>query len=137
MGGVFFFLMSEPDEHMSIAHDCLSETQALLDAGHFSGSVSRTYYAAFGAACAALACLNVEIPKGHGPLINSFSEQLIKSGRLGSKFGKVLPYLQAKRLDSDYSIEQLRAITIEDAQSCHQRAAEFVEVVQIEIDRRS
>ena len=27
-----FFLMSEPDEHMSIAHDCLSETQALLDA---------------------------------------------------------------------------------------------------------
>jgi uncharacterized protein (UPF0332 family) len=94
---------------MNKAQTALASARILLDAGDTDGATNRAYYAMFDAAIAALSWAGVvgeqSPPKTHGGLIASFGQNLVRTDKLPSEFGRALNRVQELRLTADYLAE--------------------------------
>jgi uncharacterized protein (UPF0332 family) len=66
--------------HLEKADACIAEAELLLSASHTGVTVSRSYYAMFHAATAAL--LTKEIEHSHKGIISAFAQRFVRSGPL-------------------------------------------------------
>jgi uncharacterized protein (UPF0332 family) len=81
---------------MDKAQKALSSARILLDAGDTDGAANRAYYAMFDAALAALSWAGAGTeqtpPKTHSGLIASFGQNLVRTNRLPSEFGRAVDF---------------------------------------------
>ena len=85
-----------------IAAEQLAGAQLLLAAGHARIALSSTYFAAFHAARARLFAEGLE-PKTHGGVQHLFNVTFVKPGRYEASVSQMLPRLQKRREEADYS----------------------------------
>ena len=90
-------------------------------------AVSRAYYAAFHAACAALNSRGLEA-KTHAGTHALFGEHFVRTGLLDRVHGRSLNQLLQLREGADYEVG--RTITMEDGLDSVDRAVAFVEAVE-------
>lgn len=109
------------------AWDCLADADALLEKQRYSASVSRSYYAMFYAAQAALISQNIEAFT-HAGVNVQFQKIFIKTGIFPVSFGKTFSKIADQRMKSDYEIG-FRA-SCEDATHTFREASEFVEAIK-------
>lgn len=88
-------------EFLARAERYLASAQLLLEDGDPASSVSRTYYAMFFAAEAALLTKQLAF-SSHKAVISAFGEHFVKTGRLPASMGRDLSRAHAERLASDY-----------------------------------
>ena len=87
--------------HLEEADACLAQAELLLTSPHPGGAVSRSYYAMFHAASAAL--LHREIKRrSHRGNIAAFGQTFAKSGVVDAGFHKRLAKVFDLRQESDY-----------------------------------
>ncbi|MCE7874281.1 HEPN domain-containing protein [bacterium CPR1] len=77
------------------------EGELLLNGGEPRGALTRFYYAAFHAACAALLTLGVEATT-HAGVRSQLSAHFIRTGCLPADLARLLAGLQQLREDADY-----------------------------------
>ena len=83
------------------ADGALESAELLLKNKYFADSVSRSYYAMFYAASAALTLRGIEC-KTHRGLLAEFSRVMVKSGEMRPECAKSLDNAFAMRQDADY-----------------------------------
>jgi uncharacterized protein (UPF0332 family) len=83
--------------------ECITDALALFDASRHTAAVSRSYYAMFHAAQAALLFVGVEAFTHQGVNVQ-FNKHFIKSGIFEKGVGKMYSRILDKRLKSDYEI---------------------------------
>lgn len=86
------------------AHEELGAARVLADAGFPAQSVSRTYYAAFYAAEAALLDLG-ETRSKHSGVVAAFVQLVVRGGGCDERAGRLLRDLYERRGQADYSTE--------------------------------
>jgi uncharacterized protein (UPF0332 family) len=118
--------MGEIQSLIDRAQTYLRSSQLLLEAGDFDSSVSRSYYAMFYLAEAALLAKGVAF-SSHKAVITGFGEHLIKTGELAKDLGKELHRAFDKRQLSDYEFRSV--ITREEAVELLAAARRFVAAV--------
>ena len=109
------------------AHERLTSTRVLVEAGQYRDAVPRAYYAVLDAADGALAVLGIT-PKSHAGTLALFSLHLIKTGRVDSRYGGILERIQKSRREADY--ERMREFTEADARTALAKAEDFVATVE-------
>lgn len=120
-------------EHFESARRFLRDAEILLDAGSFSSSISRSYYAAFHCAKAALS--DLEIPrKSHQAVWAAFGQQVTKPGLMDKKFHSGGVRLFSSRMKSDYFPNSNDSG--EAAQKALSFAAEFVAACRAFLESR-
>lgn len=82
-------------------------------------SVSRSYYAAFHAACAALDWEGV-VAKTHSGTHNLFADRFVRTERLGKSASETLSHLMQLRQGADYHVGQ--TVTMDEATDAEARA---------------
>lgn len=97
-----------------LSEEAWQEAELLLEAGRARGALTRFYYAAFHAACAALLTEGIETTT-HASIRSKLSEHFIKPGRLPNDLARLLALLQQLREDADY--EREIAIDLEQARA--------------------
>lgn len=98
--------------------------------GDTDGAVNRSYYAMLNAAQAALLSAGVsedKLPKTHSGLISAFGQHVVKSGQVGSEFGRSLNKAEGLRLRADYTGVELDRATAEAALIEAERFTQSVE----------
>lgn len=85
-------------------YECLSSATAVLSAGFPGAASSRAYYAAFHAACAALAMRGMAF-SSHRETLGAFDRHLVKSGLLPVEYAPLVRRLFQNRQTADYDIE--------------------------------
>lgn len=85
------------------AFECLADATALLEKSRYTASVSRSYYAMFHAAQAALLSEEIETYTHTGVNVQ-FQKTFIKTGKFPVLFGKTFSKILDQRLKSDYEI---------------------------------
>ncbi len=105
------------------AQENLAAAQTLMDKAHFEVAASRSYYAMFYAAEAALLEEGMEF-SSHGAVHGAFGERLTKSGRLEAKLHRYLLDAFRARHAADYDAPS--DISEEDAKTLVERAEEFI-----------
>jgi len=110
----------------------LGAAQALADKGFTEQAVSRSYFACFYTAEAALLRLG-ETRSKHSGVISAFSSLLIKRGGLDPEMGAILRSLFEDRNQADYRFLQAPPKIAESAIS---RASRFVGVVRDWLQRQ-
>jgi uncharacterized protein (UPF0332 family) len=85
------------------AFECLADATALLEKSRYTASVSRSYYAMFHAAQAALLSEEIEAYTHTGVNVQ-FQKTFIKTGKFPVSFGKTFSKILDQRLKSDYEI---------------------------------
>ena len=83
------------------AEESLGAARALVEAGFHDDATSRTYYAVFYAATAALLAEGDRFKK-HVGVINGVNRRFVKTGRLSPDLGRDLSWLFDLRLVGDY-----------------------------------
>jgi len=115
---------------MNKAQTALASARILLDAGDTDGATNRAYYAMFDAAIAALswagAAADQGPPKTHGGLIASFGQNLVRTDKLDSEFGRAINRVQELRLTADYLAEP---VPLDKAKWAIEEADRFVAAV--------
>jgi uncharacterized protein (UPF0332 family) len=115
---------------MEKALKALASAGILLDVGDTDGATNRAYYAMFDAAIAALSWAGADTrqapPKTHGGLIASFGQNLVRTGKLASEFGRSLNRVQELRLTADYLAEP---VPLDKAKWAIEQADGFVAAV--------
>jgi uncharacterized protein (UPF0332 family) len=115
---------------MDKALKALASSRILLDVGDTDGATNRAYYAMFDAAIAALSWAGADTrqtpPKTHGGLIASFGQNLVRTGKLASEFGRSLNRVQELRLTADYLAEP---VPLDKAKWAIEQADGFVAAV--------
>lgn len=109
------------------SQEAFREAKALLEKSLPSGSLSRTYYAAFHAGKALLLTEGLEV-RSHQALGRLFSLHFIKSGKLDVRYSRILSKAQKFREEADYTSEYV--FTVEDARERFQEVQEFLNVVE-------
>ena len=109
------------------AFECLADANALLEKGRDTASVSRSYYAMFHAAQAALLSEEIEAYTHTGVNVQ-FQKTFIKTGRFPLLFGKTFSKILDQRLKSDYEID-FKASS-EDAKHTFEEASVFVKSIR-------
>jgi uncharacterized protein (UPF0332 family) len=104
----------------------LKTAESLLKEGDYESSVSRTYYAMFYCAQAALLTISLSF-SSHAGVISAFGEHFVKTGLFPKKMSKELNRAFEKRQISDYS----HTFTISEEESSQMLAngREFLEEV--------
>ena len=95
--------MSTVKAHMEKAARRLRVAGKLLEEGEHEDSISRSYYAMFHAAKAALAIMNV-FPKTHEGLVSEFGKRFVLTGTFPKELGRALADAKAARETYEYSI---------------------------------
>jgi uncharacterized protein (UPF0332 family) len=112
---------------MDKALKALASARILLEAGDTDGATNRAYYAMFDAAMTALSWAGAGVeqnpPKTHGGLITSFGQNLVRTGKLPSEFGRAFNRVQELRLAADYLAEP---VPLDKAKWAIQEADRFV-----------
>jgi hypothetical protein len=88
---------------MEKAREKLAAARSLARDEHHDDAISRAYYAMFHSASAALLSLGITVDS-HGALKAMFGLHLVKTGEIGSEFGKSLSRLKDDRENGDYDI---------------------------------
>lgn len=88
----------------SLSESAWTEAEILLRANQPRGAVTRYYYSAFHAACAALLSEGIETTT-HTGVRNQFALHFLKKQRLSVTLGRNLASLQQQREDADYERE--------------------------------
>lgn len=104
----------------------LKSAEMLLKDGDFESSVSRTYYAMFYSAQAALLTKNLSF-SSHKGLISAFGEHFVKTGIFPKEMGRELNRAFEKRQVGDY--EYTFVISEEEARRMLQSGKEFVDAI--------
>ena len=112
---------------MEKAFECLSDAQALLEKDRFTAVVSRSYYAMFHAAQAALLSEKIEAYTHMGVNVQ-FQKAFVKTGKFPVLAGKTFSKILDQRLKSDYEIG-FKA-SPDDAKHTFQEATSFVSAIQ-------
>ncbi len=89
--------------YLDKAFECLADANALLEKSRYTASVSRSYYAMFHAAQAALLTEEIEAYTHTGVNVQ-FQKTFIKTGKFPVLFGKTFSKILDQRLKSDYEI---------------------------------
>ncbi len=105
------------------AFECLEDANALLEKSRYTASVSRSYYAMFHAAQAALLSEEIETYTHTGVNVQ-FQKTFVKTGKFPVLFGKTFSKILDQRLKSDYEIG-FKA-SPDDAKHTFEEASEFV-----------
>lgn len=90
-------------------------------------SVSRSYYAAFHAACAALDSEGLAA-KTHSGTHNLFADRFVRTERLDKDMSETLSRLMQLRQGADYHVGQV--ITMDEAADAEVRASGFVATIE-------
>ena len=120
--------MRETESLIKRAAKYLKTAESLLEEGDYESSVSRTYYAMFYCAQAALLTISLSF-SSHAGVISAFGEHFVKTGIFPKKMSKELNRAFEKRQISDYS----HTFTISEEESRQMLASgkEFMdEIVQ-------
>ncbi len=105
------------------AGESLASAQLLLNSALYDDAVSRTYYAMFYAAKAALDSIDIKT-RSHAEVINQFGLQFIKSSQLDNQYGKMLTQVFQSRQISDYDVQS--GIPSVEAKNIVANAEQFV-----------
>jgi len=95
----------ESRKYLEKAEHALKVARDLLQLGHASDAVSRAYYAMFYAAQALLKSEGIEVIK-HSGVESSFGYHFIKTGRIDSKYHKMLIRARRAREVADYDLQE-------------------------------
>ena len=85
------------------AFECLADATALLEKNRYTATLSRSYYAMFHAAQAALISQEIEAYTHTGVNVQ-FQKTFVKTGKFPLAFGKTFSKILDQRLKSDYEI---------------------------------
>jgi uncharacterized protein (UPF0332 family) len=108
------------------AHEALNSAQDELNAGRFSFSVNRLYYACFYAVSAVLLQRGFQFKK-HSGVRAAFHKHLVKSGLVSHDHGRLYDELFEARQRGDY-IELVR-FTEQQVKDWLQQATQFVNTI--------
>ena len=109
------------------AFECLADANALLEKSRYTASVSRSYYAMFHAAQAALLSEEIDAYTHTGVNVQ-FQKTFIKTGKFPVIFGKTFSKILDQWLKSDYEIG-FKA-SPDDAKHTFEEASGFVTSIQ-------
>jgi uncharacterized protein (UPF0332 family) len=96
---------SEVRGYLDKAERALAAAETLVQGGYPSDSASRSYYAMFYAAQAALRSHGIEVIR-HSAVESFFGRDLVKTGRVDPKYHKMLIHARQLRETADYNIEE-------------------------------
>jgi uncharacterized protein (UPF0332 family) len=107
------------------ADQYLRSAHLLLEAGDYRSSVSRSYYAMFYVTRALLRDVDVRT-KTHSGLRRQFGLHFVKSGRIETRFARMLDTAEDMRAFAEYA-EDPDAVDRMDAEQILNSAEEYVE----------
>jgi uncharacterized protein (UPF0332 family) len=113
------------EQALERSRDDLEAARHLVAGGFLRQATSRSYYAAFHAAEAALLALG-ETRSKHSGVISAFAQLIVRSGEVDEATGRLLRSLFERRNEADYAGPPISA---EDAQSALTDAETFVQAV--------
>ena len=125
--------MKEAEALLERALRYLNSAGLLLKEKDFESSVSRTYYAMFYCAQAALLTKNLSF-SSHKGVIAAFGEHFVKTGLFPREMGRELNRAFEKRQLGDY--EYTFVISDEEAEEVLQSGREFVQAVAAWLEKR-
>lgn len=120
--------MSEPSALLAKARRYLKSAKLLLQDGDYESSVSRSYYAMFYCAQAALLTRGMTF-SSHKGVISAFGEQFVKTGVFPRESGRELNKAFEKRQLGDY--EAVPVVSDEDAHDVLIGATEFCATIEL------
>ncbi len=124
----------EPSDHIARAEGFLHSAEQLFKMEFWADSVSRSYYAVFHAATAALLNQGI-VRRSHHAIWSAFGEHFAATGRMDQRLHRyALDIFEARNL-SDYSAKSWT--TREDAEESLQNARLFVAAAKTFIDEHS
>ena len=111
--------MPSPEWHLAKAYQRLEAARHLREGSFGEDAFNRLYYAAFEAAQAALAAMEVSLPRTHKGVRMQFHHHAVLSRRMTEASGRIFDRLEALRLtadygelaDEDYNLEQVERDT--------------------------
>jgi len=112
---------------MAKARSSLAAARKLLEEALFAESISRSYYAMFYAAKALLLMDGIDVSK-HSAVAAAFGREYVKTGKIDSRYHRMLLDGFEWRQKSDYDVYWLA--TREAAERCRQEAEAFVAQVE-------
>lgn len=112
---------------LEMAYETLHYSKVLLDAGGYSHSINRSYYAIFSAIRALLAKRDIDFSK-HSAVIGYFRREYIKTGIFDKKYSDYLKYAFQTRNDCDYGA--FVKVTKEQATEQYSHAAELIDEIR-------
>lgn len=118
--------MTETSALIEKARRYLKSAEILLKDGDFESSASRTYYAMFYVAEAALLTKNLSF-SSHKGVISGFGEHFVKTGIFSKEMGRELNRAFEKRQIGDY--EYTFAISKKEAEQLLMSGKEFVSTI--------
>ncbi|NIA14217.1 MAG: HEPN domain-containing protein [Nitrospiraceae bacterium] len=113
--------------NLARARESLSAARLLLEGGHPDFAASRSYYAAFYAACAVLLSKGLQYRK-HGQTIGAIHKNLVRTGELDPRLGRSLNWLFELRALGDYG--ETRHVLPAEAQRALDSASELVAALE-------
>ncbi len=113
------------------AFECLADATALLEKNRYTATLSRSYYAMFHAAQAALISQGIEAYTHTGVNVQ-FQKTFVKTGKFPLAFGKTFSKILDQRLKSDYEIG-FKA-SPDDAKHTFDEATIFVKAIRDYLD---
>jgi uncharacterized protein (UPF0332 family) len=119
--------MKEAKALIKKAQRYLKSAEILLRDKDFESSVSRTYYAMFYCAEAALLTKNLSF-SSHKGVISAFGEHFIKTGIFPKEMGRELNRAFEKRQIGDY--EYTSSISNEEAEEVLSSGKQFINIVE-------
>ncbi len=111
--------------HLERADDCLAQAELLLASSYPGAALSRSYYAMFHAATAALLHRGIE-RRSHQGIIAAFGQTFAKTGIVDIRFHRYLADAFDLRQESDY--RAVVRLTDEQAREVLGWAEDFVNV---------
>jgi len=96
--------LEEARRWLNLANDALEAAQLLMDRGFLRDSVSKSYYAMFYAAKAAIVSEGMETAK-HSGVISAFGQRFSKSGRVPVDLHRSLRNAFDERQLADYTLD--------------------------------
>jgi uncharacterized protein (UPF0332 family) len=109
------------------AEQSIQAARELTTSGFYDFAASRSYYAAFYAATAALLNEGLEFSK-HSGVIASIHQRLVKTGKLDKEQGKELNWLFELRSVGDYGVTV--HVSQQDAEKATRVAESFLRVIK-------
>jgi uncharacterized protein (UPF0332 family) len=115
------------------AEKSLNSAKILVKNNYFQDAISRCYYGILHAAKAALLVENINV-SSHKAVRRLFGQQIIKTGKLDSKYAKILASIQDDRVRADYDVIYLAEE--EDVKESLKIAEDFLNAIKEYLNTR-